>query len=142
MLNSKIKSIIILALSIPLIALGCGKKDNTSDETTQEEKITTSSGNVVEVAEIKLPTIQCSMCKKTITKALNKADGINKIHIDVDGKLAHINYDKNKIDIAKIENIISAAGYDANNVKADANAYENLDDCCKLPKDRKEKSSH
>ena len=45
--------------------------------------------------------------------------------------------DKSKTDLGKIEGAITAAGYDANDKKADPEAYKELDDCCKLPKDRK-----
>ena len=62
--------------------------------------------------------------------------------VDKDEKVAHINYDKSKTDLTKIENAITMACYDANDKKADPTAYQNLDDCCKLPKDQKEKSSH
>lgn len=64
-------------------------------------------------------------------------NGIENINVVVKEKTAHINYDKSKVDLMKIENTITEAGYDANDKKADPKAYENLDDCCKLPKDRK-----
>jgi mercuric ion binding protein len=100
---------------------------------------TAGNNNSFEVSVVKLSSMQCNTCKKNITKALKKVDGVSDFNINVDAKVAKIKFDKSKTDLSKIENAITAAGYDANDKKADPTAYENLDDCCKLPKDRKEK---
>ncbi|HEY3252056.1 MAG TPA: cation transporter [Ignavibacteria bacterium] len=86
--------------------------------------------------EILLPTIQCGTCVKTIEKALNKIDGIINIDVDIENKKASITYDETKTDVSKIEDAISAAGYDANDKKGDKTAYDNLHNCCKMPNDR------
>jgi copper chaperone CopZ len=91
---------------------------------------------------IKVSSMQCGTCKKNIETAVKKVDGIIDINVDKEEKIAHVNFDKSKTDITKIENAITAAGYDANDKKADPKAYSELDDCCKLPKDQKEKSKH
>lgn len=82
--------------------------------------------------EISLPTVQCNMCRKTIEKALNKTKGIISSEVDIENKKAIVTYDDSKIDIAKIEKVITSAGYDANERKANAKAYEKLPDCCKI----------
>lgn len=89
------------------------------------------------VAMVKLPTVQCEICKKNLTKALKKVDGVETFNIDIENKAVKVKFDKTKADVTKIENAITAAGYDANDKKADAKAYNKLDDCCKLPQDRK-----
>jgi copper chaperone CopZ len=91
------------------------------------------------IAVVRIPTAQCDECKDNITKALKKVDGVGDFNIDVDKKVAKIKFDMSKTDVSKIENAITAAGYDANDKKADPEAYKNLDDCCKMPKDRKKK---
>ncbi|MBX7042709.1 MAG: heavy-metal-associated domain-containing protein [Ignavibacteria bacterium] len=87
--------------------------------------------------EIKIETTQCNTCRQNITKALKKVEGISSFEVDIDEKVVHVTFDKSKTGLSKIEQAISLAGYDANNVKADPEAYENLDDCCKKPEDRK-----
>jgi hypothetical protein len=47
-----------------------------------------------------------------------------------------VKFDKEVTDLNKIENAITAAGYDADNKKANPDAYAKLDDCCKKPEDR------
>lgn len=142
-----LSTLLTLAISAVFLFASCGKSDEKTQDVKKDEKEVNGKKESSEVkaneehAIIKLPSIQCSMCKKTITKALKKIDGVTTIEVDVDGKTAHIHYLKEKTNITKIENVITSAGYDANDKKANPKAYENLDDCCKLPKDRKEKTN-
>ncbi|HMS65633.1 MAG TPA: heavy metal-associated domain-containing protein [Ignavibacteria bacterium] len=140
---------IILIILFSVLIYGCNKKDaSTETDKLKDNKSTvanteTKTNNLNnEHVMINLPSMQCGTCKKNIEKAVNKLDGIESINVVVKEKAAHIDYDKSKLDLSKIESTINAAGYDANNTKADPEAYNNLDDCCKLPKDQKEKSGH
>lgn len=141
-------SIVIMLFAITLF-FGCGKKESTENhndkqQTTQknEHDMHKSDDKNAEHVEIKLPSMQCNICKKNIEKAVNKVPGTIDVKVDKNEKVAHVNFDKSKTDLSKIENAITMAGYDANDKKADPSAYQNLDDCCKLPKDQKENSSH
>ena len=154
-MKNKTLTLAAMIVVITMFFAACGKTENkteTTDKSKDEKKenvqpndnktsdvkstdVKTTAGQ--ETAEVKLPTVQCSTCKKNITKALKKVDGVGDFKIDIDGKKATINYDKSKADLTKIEKAITGAGYDANDKKSDPDAYSNLDDCCKLPKDRK-----
>ncbi len=141
----------LLLIVFILAVAGCGKKDST--DVTENKTKSETSGEKNEMKQtdnmsdknssdhimVSLPTMQCSTCKKNIETAVKKLDGIESINVVVKEKTAHINYDKSKTDLAKIESTITAAGYDANDKKADPEAYKELDDCCKLPKDQKGK---
>jgi copper chaperone CopZ len=142
MLN-KIK-IITGGFVIILIAaafISCGKSDekisekqnNIKTETEKTETKEIKSNPNDEKAEVQLPTIQCNTCRKNITRAMKKVDGVTDFNIDVDAKVMNVSFDKTKADLSKIENAITAAGYDANDKKADHDAYEKLDECCKVP---------
>ncbi len=115
--------------------------DKSTDKSL-DKNMNTSTDKSAEHIMIKLPSMQCKICKKNIERAVNKVPGIIDVNVVVDDKVAHINYDKSKTDQSKIENAITMAGYDANDKKADKDAYNNLDDCCKLPSDQKENSKH
>jgi len=110
---------------------------NQSNEKTKSNEMDTKDG--YEHAMIKLSTMQCDICKDNIETAVEKLDGIESINVVTKEKIAHINFDKSKTDLSKIESSITAAGYDANDKKADPEAYKELDDCCKQPKDQKKK---
>ncbi|MCB0726614.1 MAG: heavy-metal-associated domain-containing protein [Ignavibacteria bacterium] len=153
MKNQNLRNTFLSLLTILLITVligGCGSKESgdvsgdtkktetikENSETMNKDKMTNHSN--MEHADITLGSMQCGMCKKTIETAVKNSDGVNSINVDKNEKMAHIDFDKNKTDITKIEAIITAAGYDANQMKADPKGYKNLSDCCKLPEDRKE----
>ncbi len=94
--------------------------------------LVTSCGDSVK-AEIKLNSMQCGMCSNTIKTTLKDMDGIEKVSVDMDKKIGYVVYNAEILDLAKIENAIASAGYDANDTKANADAYSKLNACCKLP---------
>ncbi len=111
----------------------CEKKcthDKTACEKTHQDHAVQGGKTV----NIELPTLKCSMCKQTIETGLSKVDGILEIKVDVEKKTAVITYDPAKLDEAKIEQAISAVGYQANKTTADPKAYEKLAACCKHDK--------
>jgi len=151
--------VMVFAMTLSVISItGCSKKNDTENKSDNTGQYTADShmndssmhinhddmnmeknmseGNI-QHKMIKIPTAQCDVCKENITKALNKVQGIKSFKVDIDQKVVHINFDKTKTDINSIENAITMSGYDANDKKADPEAYNKLDDCCKLPKDRK-----
>lgn len=149
--------ILFVIISVSLLAAGCSRKENSTTTKTDSVKTTnnsesrTNAGNKdisnmdsenKEHAMIDLPTMQCNTCKKNIEEAVNKVSGVMNITVDKNKKVAHVHYDKTKTDLEKIESAITSAGYDANDKKRDMKAYENLDDCCKIPKDQKDPGQH
>lgn len=106
-----------------------------TDNEHQDMKMDNSSG--IEHKMVKIPSAQCDVCKENITRALKKAGGIKSFNVDIDKKTVHVNFNKDVTDLSKIEKAITLAGYDANDRKADKDAYSKLDDCCKKPEDRK-----
>ena len=83
--------------------------------------------------KINLPTIQCGMCEDTIEKGLKKTTGISMVSVDMKNKSASVTYDIERVDVTKIEKIISDLGYMANNTIANNKAYEKLPMCCQIP---------
>ena len=110
--------------------------DNTDMNKDDKSKMDMGKGNL-EHKMIKIPSAQCDICKEKITKALKKVNGVKTFEVDIDNKIVHVNFDKTVTELTKIENAITVAGYDANNKKANPDAYAKLDDCCKKPEDRK-----
>ena len=121
---------ILLALSLSAFA-GDVKHDASSDAKSKDAQ---ESMHMMKEGEghsmISVPTVQCGNCVKTITAALDKVDGVESVKIDLDKKVAHVNYDPKKLKLADIEKAIAAAGYDANDVKRDEEAHSKLMACC------------
>lgn len=158
----KMKTIKFFAalLIIPVIILtGCSKQENkisntsenqtvqsdtsriTESETPQENQgqMKTEKGANIVHKMINVPTVQCDNCKANLTKVLKNVKGVKSFEIDIDKKIIHLNFDNSQTDINKIDYAIASAGYDADRKKANPEAYDKLDDCCKKPEDRKNK---
>ena len=112
------------------------------DEKTETTKDTKEDKAGIQHAIINIPTAQCDVCQGKIETALKKVAGVKNYDVDIDGKVVNVNFDKSVTNLGKIENAITAVGYDANSKKADPDAYSKLDDCCKLPQDRKKNKSN
>lgn len=80
---------------------------------------------------IEVPTIVCGSCVTTVTNALKKVQGVKTAKVDLKKKTATVTYASAKVTLDKLEKAIADAGYDANKVKRNPEAYEKLDACCK-----------
>lgn len=135
----------LLTVSLLLIA-ACGGGDQKAadakahDQAIQvsgSEQITNHDRAMTKVANqahamIKLPTIQCEICKAAIEAGLIKTAGILSVIVDLGGKMAHVNYDGDQLSLEDVERAIADLGYQANDRPADLVAYANLPDCCKV----------
>jgi copper chaperone CopZ len=84
----------------------------------------------IAVAKIKTSAV-CDMCKETLEKAMAYEKGVKKSDLHVDSKILTVTFDPKKTSLDKIRVAITKTGYDADNLQADKNAYENIDPCCK-----------
>lgn len=84
-------------------------------------------------AVIKTPSVQCDMCKGKIEKALFKQQGISSVKVDVKKKTTTVTWIPDRTNIENIKAMIANAGYDADDVTADEDAYKRLPACCKKP---------
>jgi Copper chaperone len=105
-----------------VMVLGCGKPAG--------EKQSAASSSV-NVATIQLPTLKCKTCVQTVKNALSSVDGVESAEVNLEAKNATVKFIIAKLDVGKIKSAISKAGYDADEVKRDSTAYENLAECCK-----------
>ena len=99
--------------------------------------INQGKSNNLQIDEINIPTAQCNMCVANIENALNGIDGILKYKVELETNKVKVKYNTDKLSLQSIEQLISKAGYQANNSPADVDAYKKLAMCCRLPKDRR-----
>jgi periplasmic mercuric ion binding protein len=76
----------------------------------------------------------CGMCKTTIEKAAKKA-GASSASWSADTKVLTITYSNSTTNAAKIQQGISAAGYDTRDFKTTDAAYNKLPACCQYDRD-------
>jgi mercuric ion binding protein len=74
----------------------------------------------------------CEMCKERIEKNLALTKGIEKSDLSLeDSSNITVVYNPDKIDVAKIKQVIAETGYDADEVKAIKKSFDKLPSCCK-----------
>jgi copper chaperone len=57
------------------------------------------------------PDISCEHCQHAIEGAVGKLAGVSHVQVDIPTKSVHINYDPQKVSIAKIEEVLDDTGY-------------------------------
>jgi copper chaperone CopZ len=73
----------------------------------------------------------CETGKTRLEKELTLTRGIKEVKIDSKEMTIALKYNPKQITPEKIRKVISEAGYDADDVKANPKGYEKLDECCK-----------
>lgn len=73
----------------------------------------------------------CPSCGGLLEKTLLKNKGIQMITLDEKKMTIEVIYNSKKTDLNTIKIAISKLGYDADEMKANADGYEKLDGCCK-----------
>lgn len=61
--------------------------------------------------KLKIEGMHCTGCSNRLEKVLNNTDGIEKATVSFEEKQAIIEYDESQIDIDKIKETISDAGF-------------------------------
>ena len=83
--------------------------------------------------KINTPSVQCEMCKKKIEEYLMYEEGVTKVLVDYKQKKTTVTYLTDRTNLDNIKTAIANTGYDAEEVKAAADAYDKLPKCCKKP---------
>jgi copper chaperone CopZ len=89
----------------------------------------------VQTITIKTPTVQCESCKKRIEEYLKREDGIQKATVDYKNHVTKVTFVADRTNAENIKAAIASVGYDADDVKADEEAYKKLPKCCQKTED-------
>ena len=92
----------------------------------QKEPVKVDKGYQV---EIKTSAV-CEMCKEAIESDLVFEKGVKEVNLDVDTKVLTVVYNEKKTDPVTIRKRVAKVGYNADDIKRDPEAYENLPMCC------------
>ena len=74
---------------------------------------------------------ECETCGLKFKDQMLKIAGVKMYELDEKAMTITVFYNSKKTNLENIKKAISKLGYDADDVKADPQAYENLDGCCK-----------
>lgn len=73
----------------------------------------------------------CETCGDKFNRTLLKQKGVQMVVLDEKAMTIKVTYNSKKTNLNAIKQAIGKLGYDADDVKADPQAYAGLDDCCK-----------
>ena len=60
---------------------------------------------------LNVPDISCEHCEHTITTALTPVDGIQSVKVDIDAKQVSVEYDANRVDVERMQQILNEEDY-------------------------------
>ena len=110
-------------LALPLFAL-------LSFATTTQAQTAPGKTSGAAIAQFKTSAV-CDMCKARIEKSLAYEKGVQSAVLDVPSQVLTVTYRADKTSPDALRTAVQKTGYDADNVTADARAYNRLPDCCK-----------
>ena len=80
---------------------------------------------------IKTPTILCEECQTKLENYLKREPGIMALKVDYKRKITTVTFMTDRNNIEQLKTAISNAGYDADEITADEEAYKKLPKCCR-----------
>ncbi|MCA8829322.1 heavy-metal-associated domain-containing protein [Hymenobacter pini] len=115
----KVLSSFLLACSLLLTSAASFAQQTTPKAKTGTETLALKTSAV------------CDMCKARLEKSLAYEKGVESAKLDVPSKVLTVTYRPDKTTPAALRTAVQKTGYDADEVTADARAYDRLPDCCK-----------
>lgn len=85
--------------------------------------------------KIQTPGALCDECKKRIEEYLKYEEGVTKVLVYPRSKYTQVTYLADRTNVENIKTAIANLGYDADDVKANEDAYKKLPKTCKKPED-------
>ena len=85
--------------------------------------------------KIQTPGLQCDECKKRVEDYLKYEEGVTKVLAYPRSRYVSVTYFADRTNVENIKTAIANVGYDADDVKADEDAYKKLPKSCKRAED-------
>lgn len=87
----------------------------------------------VQTVTISTPTVQCQMCKKRIESYMLREEGVQRVDVDYKKKKTKVTYVAERTNIENVKTAIANVGYDADDITANEESYNDLPKCCRKP---------
>ncbi len=65
----------------------------------------------METTTLVAPDISCVHCQHAIEGAVGKLEGVSNVKVDIPTKTVHIEYNPQKVTLARIEEVLDDTGY-------------------------------
>jgi copper chaperone len=60
---------------------------------------------------LNVPDISCEHCERTTTNALTPVEGVESVQVDIPAKQVSVEYDENRIDVDRMQQILNDEDY-------------------------------
>src|SRR5262245_45032423 len=110
-LVSALAAAFLLSTASVSVALACDGHDKDKDKTSATEKKPAPAH--VATASFKVEGMHCDGCADKVRTGLASASGIVKVDVSVADHRVTVQYDADKLDVAKVAKMISDLGYKA-----------------------------
>ena len=67
---------------------------------------------------LNVPDISCEHCERTITNALEPVDGVQAVCVDIPAKQVRVEYDEQRVGVARMQQILNDEDYPVASVGA------------------------
>ena len=124
------KYFLTFVLLLSVMAFAGDHKDHAKMDKAGKMACDVSEGQACTAIDLSSAHCACGGTEKSIGEALNNVDGVTMAKVDVKTNMAHVHYTKADVKVADLEKAVAAAGFDANDTKADAKAQAKLHQCC------------
>ena len=85
----------------------------------------------VDKVVIKTPTVLCEDCQQRLENYLRREPGVSSVKVDYKKKTTTITYLTDRNNIEQLKTAIANAGFDADDITAEEDAYKKLPKCCR-----------
>jgi copper chaperone CopZ len=75
----------------------------------------------------------CESCKARLEKILKSYEGVEEAILNLNNKKLKVRFDSAITNAGRLREVISNAGYDADDVKKNAEGFNKLPQCCQKP---------
>jgi copper chaperone CopZ len=90
-----------------------------------------SQTKTTQSAKISVPQLLCEACQHRLNEYLKRYDGITQLNVNYHKHEIAVKYLSDRINVETIKAAIANAGYDADDVQANPDAYKLLPKSCK-----------
>ncbi|MEE8358696.1 MAG: heavy metal translocating P-type ATPase [Candidatus Hydrothermarchaeales archaeon] len=104
-----IKKAVIDAGDYTILEQGAEDEETPTQEPVIKDKM--KSGEAIEKISMPITGMTCASCTATVTKALNKVEGVEKANVNLATNKATVDYDPNKVSKKDLEEAVKATGY-------------------------------
>jgi copper chaperone len=66
---------------------------------------------------LRVPDISCEHCERTVTQALGRTGGVQRVEVDIAAKEVRVSYDEAAVDLERLKTVLAEEDYPVASVR-------------------------